>query len=223
MAITKTSGYLPILKKGKAVFKGFVLVVATVLLISQLSGCASMADSVSKMSGLGVVTEEASTFDGATVIDVSPTWLYDPEGSFGNQVKLGARWSSKAPDYVALVMSYNADTRGYSATYMSISGIDINVDGEITSYSTRNSTKLDSGSYNTVTRTIYTESRNTVVIPYAMLEEMVFANDCRLRIHTSKGYEDARFSIERIPGGQGTAILSIQEFMARIEPIRIKK
>jgi len=204
-------------------FKGFVLVVATVLLISQLSGCAGMADSVSKMSGLGVVNEETSTFDKATVIDVSPTWLYDPEGSFGNQVKLGARWSSKAPDYVALVMSYNADTSGYGATYMSISGIDINVDGEITSYSTRHSTKLDSGGYNTVTRTIYTESRNTVVIPYAMLEEMVFANDCRLRIHTSEGYEDARFSIERIPGGQGTAILSIQEFMARIEPIRIKK
>ena len=204
-------------------FKKLFISIAMVGLLTQLIGCAGMADSVSKMSGLGVVTEEKSTFDGATVINVSPTWLYDPEGSFGNSVKLGARWSSKAPNYVALVMAYSSDASGYNHTYLGLSAIDINIDGDITSYSAHDSTNLDSGTYNTVTRTIYTESKNAVVIPYVVLEEMVFANDCRLRIHTSKGYEDARFSIERLPGGQGTAILSIQEFMARIEPIRLKK
>ena len=194
------------------------LVSAFIILIL-LSGCTGMADSMSKFSGLGVISEEKSTFDGATIVAVSPTWLYDPNGSWGNQVKLGARWSSSSPDYVALILAYSSDTSGYGATYMSLSGIDVNIDGNIQSFKSGKPTSLDSSGYNTISKTIYTESKNSVVIPYSVLEEMVSAKDCRVRIHTSKGYEDAQFSIERIPGGQGTAILSIREFMQRISAL----
>lgn len=197
-------------------FKKLLPIVVAIMVLPALSGCAGMADATSKMAGLGVVTQEKSTFDGATIIEVSPTWLYDPDGSWGNSVKLGARWSSNAPEHVALILSYSSDTSGYGAVYVGLTGIDINIDGEIKSFSSGKSTELDSGSYNTVARTIYTESKNLVVIPYSVLERMVSVKDCRLRIHTSKGYEDARFSIERIPGGQGTAILSIREFMGKV-------
>jgi len=37
----------------------------------------------------------------------------------------------------------------------------------------------------------------------------------RLRIHTNKGYEDSNFSIENMPGGQLTAVLSIREFVEK--------
>jgi hypothetical protein len=162
----------------------------------------------SKMAGLGVVTEEKSTFDGAIIVNVSPQWLYDPDGSFGNSVKLGARWSNKSPDHVALVL--------HSSGYISLQSIDININGDIKSFKSNSLTMLDNSGYNTVSKTIYTESQNSIVIPYQILEDMVSAKDCRLRIHTSKGYEDANFLIERMPGGQGTAILSIKEFMAKV-------
>lgn len=190
--------------------------VFAIILLPALSGCAGMADATSKIAGLGVVTQEKSTFDGATIVEVSPNWLYDPEASRGNSVKLGARWSSNAPEFTALVLSYSSNTSGSSAAYIGLSGIDINIDGDIKSFSSGKPTDLDSSGYNSVSRTIYTESKNTVVIPYSILERMMSAKDCRLRIHTSKGYEDARFSIERIPGGQGTAILSIREFIGKV-------
>jgi hypothetical protein len=203
-------------------FKKLLLMLFAIAFLAALSGCAGMADATSKMAGLGIVTQEKSTFDGATIVEVSPNWLYDPNGSLGNSVKLGARWSSNAPEYVALVLSYSSNTSGYGAAYIGLSGIDINIDGDIKSFSSNKPTNLDSSGYNSVSRTIYTESKNTVVIPYSTLERMVAAKDCRLRIHTSKGYEDARFSIERIPGGQGTAILSIREFMEKVRAVKTK-
>lgn len=196
--------------------------VFAIILLPALSGCAGMADATSKIAGLGVVKQEKSTFDGATIVEVSPNWLYDPEASRGNSVKLGARWSSNAPEFTALVLSYSSNTSGSSATYIGLSGIDINIDGDIKLFSSGKPTDLDSSGYNSVSRTIYTESKNTVVIPYSILERMMAAKDCRLRIHTSKGYEDARFSIERIPGGQGTAILSIREFIGKVNAEKTK-
>lgn len=184
--------------------------------LAAISGCAGMADATSKMAGLGTVTQDTSTFDGATVVEVSPNWLYDPNGSWGNSVKLGARWSSNASQYAALILSYGSNVNGSKAAYIGLSGIDVNIDGDIKSFSTGKPTDLDSSAYNSVSQTIYTESTNTVVVPYSLLERMVAAKDCRLRIHTSKGYEDAQFSMERIPGGSGTAILSFRKFIEKV-------
>jgi hypothetical protein len=189
------------------------LLVLTIALA--ISGCASMADVTSKVAGLGVVKQEISTFDNATIVTVSPTWLY-AKGSWGNSVKLGASWSSAVPGSAALILAYDSNISGGGSAYMGLTGIDINVDGDISSHAAKTATDLDSSGYNTVTKTIYTSSRNTVVISYALLERMVAAKDCRIRIHTGKGYEDAQFSLERIPGGQGTAILAIKEMMAKV-------
>lgn len=188
--------------------------------IFAVSGCASMADGMSKVAGLGVVKQETSTFDNATIITASPTFLY-AKGSWGNSVKLGARWSSATPESVALILSHDSNTSGYGNAYIGLTGIDINVDGDISSHAAAGSTDLDSSGYNTVSKTIYTSSKNVVVIPYALLERMVAAQDTRIRIHTSKGYEDAQFSLERIPGGQGTAILSIKELMAKVAAVKV--
>lgn len=195
--------------------RGFLVSIVWVSAVV-LAGCAGMADTASKIAGLGVVSKQRSTFDDSTIVQVTPTWLY-AKGSWGNRVKLGARWSSASPDVAALVLSYDSSTSGAGPMYVGLSGIDVNIDGAITSYSANSSTDLGSSNYNTVSKTIYTQSSNAVVIPYSILQSMVSAKDCRLRIHTSKGYEDAEFSIERIPGGQGTAILSIREFIAEVE------
>lgn len=185
-----------------------------------LPGCASMADGMSKAAGMGVVKQQISTFDNATIITATPTTLW-AKGSWGNQVHMGARWNSAEPAEVALLLSYSSNvSSSYGSPYMGLEGIEINVDGDISSFTAAGSTRLDHSGYNTVSKTIYTSSDNAVVIPYSLLERMVSARDCRLRIHTSKGYEDAQFSIERIPGGQGTAILPIRELMQKVAVFR---
>lgn len=184
-----------------------------------LSGCTSMVDAMDKASGLGVVSQETSTFDNAKIVSVSPNSLY-AKGSWGNVVKLGAKWSSASPEYVAIILSYDSNTSGGGSLYMNLTSMDINIDGTISSYSASGSTNLDHSSYNTVSKSIYTSSKNSIIIPYSVLESMVAAKDCRIRIHTGKGYEDAEFSIERIPGGKGTAILSIKKFMKQVAAIK---
>lgn len=195
------------------------LSIAAALAAIGLSGCASMTDAMSTAAGMGVVHQEHSTFDDSTAVTVSPMPLW-AKGSWGNAVRLGARWTSAAPDYVALEMSYQSNVNAGSNAFTSLSGMDINVDGEITHWKAGTSTDLSNSAYNTVSRTIYTASKNDIVIPYALLQKMVAAKDCRLRIHTGEGYEDAQFNIERIPGGQATAIHSIREFMAKVDATR---
>jgi len=200
-----------------------IRIVVTALLVVLLNGCAGMADGMSQLAGIGVVEEEKSTFDGATIIKMSPAFLYREGAWLGVPVKLGARWTSKAPDHVAMILFYGSSTASGSSAYVNFSGLDINVDGRISEHKSAGMTSHDSSGYNTVARTIYTESQNAVVIPFDMLEQMLAAKDTRLRIHTSKGYEDVQFSIERIPGGQSTAILHFKDFLSRVKAVRGKK
>ena len=184
--------------------------------LAAISGCTAM----DKMAGLGVVSQHTSTFDNATVIEVSPNSLYDPGSAWGTPLQLGARWSSAAPDSVALILAYNSNVSSGAPAYLGLGDLGINIDGTISSYSAGQPTDLSSSGYNTVSHTIYTSSKNAVVIPYSVLQRMVAAKDCRLRIHTSKGYQDINFSTEHIPGGKATAIVTIKEFMAKVAAVR---
>jgi len=195
--------------------KKLFFVVAAAVVVT-ISGCVAM----DKLAGMGVVTEEVSTFDNATVIEVSPNSLYDPGSTWGTPLQLGARWSSSAPNIVALILAYNSNVSRGSSAYLSLTGLDINIDGKISSYSANQPTDLSSSEYNTVSNTIYTSSKNAVVIPYSVLERMIAANTCRLRLHTSKGYQDIDFSAQHIPGGKATAIVSIKEFMSKVTAAR---
>jgi len=121
-----------------------VLLVAVPILTS----CAGMADSMNKMAGIGVISEDIATFDGAKTIKVSPNWLYESKETWSpNEVQLGTRWKNTSPDLVVLDFFYGSDASGYSATYLGLSGMDLNVDGEKLSYSTGKSTSLDSSGY----------------------------------------------------------------------------
>jgi hypothetical protein len=189
------------------------------LIAASLTGCAGFADTMSKASGMGVVTQSRSTFDNAMVVNATPAPLY-AKGSWGNVVRLGARWISTQPDKVALVLSYASNAGAGSAAFLDLQGIDVNVDGTVTNWPATGPSQLSHSSYNTVSNTIYTNSENLVIIPYSLLQQMVNAKDCRLRIHTGDGAEESQFSIERIPGGQPTALLSIRELVARVDAAR---
>ncbi|CQR19868.1 TPA: hypothetical protein ACJGPK_004783 [Salmonella enterica subsp. enterica serovar Weltevreden] len=190
----------------RKIFFAYAIVVA-------ISGCTAM----DKLAGMGVVSQQTSTFDNSTVIEVSPNSLYDPNSTWGTPLQLGAIWSSAYPDEAGLILSYNSNVSSGNAAYLGLTGIDINVDGKISSYKAQQQTNLSSSSYNSVSKTIYTSSKNTIVIPYKLLESMVSAKNCRIRIHTSQGNQDIDFSAQSIPGGKATAIVSIKEFLAKVE------
>jgi hypothetical protein len=178
-----------------------------------------MADMTSKMGGLGVVSEKVSTFDGATIVEVSPQFVHDPKhtGWGFNSYKLGARWNSNSPEYVALIMSYSSSADNVGSIYTSLTGIDVNLNGQKYSFEAGGATSHGNDGWNDLSKTIYTNSQNTVVVPLEFLQEMTVTEDCTIRIHSSDGYEDALFSMERRPGGQGLALMSIREFLSKVK------
>ena len=176
------------------------------VVVCGLAGCAAM----NKAAGMGVVSESKSDFDGVVTIASTPSFLATK--SWGPGVKLGALWISDHPDTVALWLKNDSDVN--AGAYLTITGLDINIDGQISSWPV-GSTQYDHGGYNTVSKTIYTSSTNQAVVPYSLLQRMVAAKDCRIRIHTSRGDEEAFFSTPSVAGSP-TAIVSIREMMAKV-------
>jgi hypothetical protein len=190
--------------------------------VSVLASCAGMADFSSKIAGIGQISEEKSTFDDSTTIRMSPAFLYREGAWLGVPIKLGAAWNNKSPETVALIMSYSSDVASSGGrSYTNFLGLDVNLNGDIQSYDVVGLTQHDSSGYNTVSQTIYTESKGTVVVPMSVLEQMLSTPDVRLRIRTQDGYQDAQFSIERIPGGQSTAILHLHKFVEKIKQVKV--
>ncbi|MGT1483500.1 hypothetical protein ACVPR2_23425, partial [Salmonella enterica subsp. enterica serovar Enteritidis] len=136
------------------------------------------------------------------------------------QHQLGPIWSSAQQDQGGLILTNNAKRSNDSAAYLDFVVIDINGHAIISSYKAQQLTNLSNSGYNTVSKTIYTSSKNTVVIPYEVLEKMVSAKNCRLRIHTTEGNQDIDFSAASIPGVKATAIVSIKEFMTKVAKVK---
>lgn len=197
--------------------KRLVFLIAIPLL---LVGCSELADTASRMAGVGVVSEEKNLFDGARVIQVTPSWLFNTDTNSANNVKLGARWNNLRPNSVDLILLYESNTISIGRpSYVGISSLDINVDGRIQSFKTTEPTETNSSGYNSVSRTIYTESKGFVRVPLDVFNQMLDGKKVLLRIGTSKGYEDSNFLVERFSGGQGTALLSLREFRTKISGI----
>lgn len=192
------------------------------LSLVMFSGCAGMADSMDKMAGMGVISEEISTFDNAKIIRVTPTWLYaDAKDWSPSPLKMGAQWVSTAPDHIGVILQHSGSVGTSSSTgspaYVSISAIEVNIDGKIASFEAQGTTQMSNSGYNTVSRDIYTSSKNIIAIPLETYEAMLVAKDCRVRIHTSKGLVDANFSITRGASGGMAAAGAMAPFLAKVK------
>ena len=185
---------------------------AVFLLSIVLSSCSGINDSI---TGWGAVSESRSTFDGSQSVTMSPSLLFR-DGFGGNALFLGATWHAKYSDQVVLVLEHQGNT-SYGSTYIGIRGLDINIDGKISSYSTDGATNFNRGSYNSVSKTIYTSSENIVIVPLSVLRKMMDASDCRIRIRTSQGYEDRNFNQET--NGLNTAKTHMRKFLAKVDSL----
>lgn len=191
--------------------------IAPLLFAVGLTACANMADSMGKMAGLGAVSSTTASFDGSTTITVSPNHVYETaEKWVANDIRLGAHWSTKSPDYVAIDLLFQSAV-GSGQAYLSLKKLEVNIDGEMYSYDAVGNTKLKSSSYNTVSKMIYTDSKNSVIVPLDDLRKMIGSANCKMRVTTSEGFEDIFFSMDRHSNGQSTARFSIKELLIEID------
>lgn len=183
-----------------------------------LASCASINDVSSYYSSMGVIKEEKNLFDGSKVIELTPSWLFNPLANTAGKVKLGGFWTDRSPNEIGLVMVYDSSTMFGQTLYLGMTGMDINIEGKVYKFQVGASTAFDSSVQNTA---VYAQSKNIVTIPYELLKKMLISSKTLIRIYTSKGFEDSDFSIEYFPDGkQGTAILSFREFFKKLEEIK---
>lgn len=181
-----------------------------------LNGCAAMADLGDQAANLGQVTVDKSAFDGTMSVKMSPTWMAPAEdtGISSASFQMGAMWRSDEPEHVLLELAHPSNT-GRSNTYTRFTLLEVNIDGEMRSFEPGR-TRFDSSNYNTVSKTIYTESSAYVTVPYDYLKRMMNAERCLLRISTSDGYVEADFTKPTRYGGV-TTIGRLPPFIARVE------
>lgn len=174
-------------------------IIAAAICVALLSGCATT-------SGLKPETS-ISKFDNSRVVHIEPhgTWC-------GMRMTpcamVGAEWNSAHPD-VALVQIE------MMWEYTNINAAEVNIDGHIThleiSHYTTQFNNPDPGSpMGALLRT----SDQMFVAPMSLVREMASAKDVRLRVDTSKGYDDG---IINSAEHDSKAFYALQRFVSAVD------
>jgi len=184
-----------------------ILITAVMLYMS--TGCVSTLD---KIAGVGQVNTEISEFSGEKLVELSQSHNYSSSGGVNTQ--FGAKWASGNPDAVSLKLIYNSDSSS-GDSFTSYEKISVSINGEITDFDAGR-TYRNRSDYNEITKVIYTTSTAYVAMPLDYLKSMVNADDCKIRIYSSDGYEDISFNIEKI-GSTEYSKLKLKKFIEEVE------
>ena len=165
----------------------------TIITSILLTSCAGMHKAI---TGQGELTNTVSGFDDARFISVAPSMLVPIDsGLYSTSTFLGASWSSKYPNLIQLDLLHKSSI-DFGNAYTNFKMISVNIEGEVTDFKTTGLTDHISSGYNSVSRDIYTESNGAITMTYSYFSKMLQSHDCKIRIHTSDGYEDAYFSYD---------------------------
>ncbi len=173
-----------------------------ILMMATLSGCSSLMNKVMGLNGVGGVIQQTSPVDNSTIMTVKPAFLCETESCIQSYsaTRIGAIWKSNAPNQAVLTLLYDVSDY-YDIKYTTFKSINITVDGKDYSFNVTAETKHDnfrseSHDFNVgiTKRYIRSISASQVVIPYALLEQMVNAKDCRIQIETTAYKADTFFS-----------------------------
>lgn len=194
----------------KAFSKSVIVIAALSLTACQSTG--------NKIAGICQIEESVSTFDKSNEVNFTECWVSAGESVWDiPSFKFGFSWSDKTPESIVLRLVYDSNVG--SNAYTSFKGVSININGEISSFDNKSRTVLDSSGYNSVSNTIYTQSRSGIVIPMYLFEKMMTAEDVRVRVLSSDGYEDYIFSMEQ-NGMTKYAKFYLDDYLAAIEKHR---
>jgi hypothetical protein len=205
--------------RSRGAFKAIFACGLTIAVGLGVASCANLADGADAIAGLGTISEDRSTFSDAKIVRMEPAWVFQADQFNASPVKIGAYWTGERPDEVVLSLKVDGNIRS-TISYEGLYGLDVNIGGSIQSFKTSHATDHQHSAYNTVSKTIYTSSTNSVVISMGLLEEMVSAPHCRLRFVTSRGNDEADFAIDRASHGAAAARLYMKEFLQRVKSRR---
>lgn len=156
-----------------------------------LTACQSTTN---KIAGICQIKHSVSTFENTKTVEFTECWNAKSLSVWDTPtIMIGYKWNQSKPELIQMNLTYNSQVGG--GAYTNFNGIDINIDGDIYEYETTSTTILSSSDYNSVSNTIYTSSRNAIVMPFSVFERMMGAENVRFRIYTSEGYEDQIFNI----------------------------
>lgn len=133
---------------------------------------------INNFAGLGVVKDQKSDFDNSRSVTVSPNFLGSPSITKLCYLKMGLLWNEKSPKTAKLILSYDSSS-GSGKSYTTFQTLGVNIDGNI-NYFTPSWTDLSHSRYNTVSRSIATNSTATVNVPLSYIQKMVHGNDVRI-------------------------------------------
>lgn len=164
-----------------------------------------------ELAGIGNITQSVSDFDNAKIIELSNSRNYNSK-TFGPSTMFAAKWTSNNPESIILYMVYNGSVSSGDA-YETFTGMKVNIDGEFRSFETARSTALSSGSYNTVTKTIYTKSSAPVIIPISYLKKMIAGESVKIRVLMIDTYEDIIFDVSSDSYGNTYSKVKLKELL----------
>lgn len=178
--------------------------VLSILAFCVLTACTA---TMNQLAGIGQLTESKSSFDNATVITLTPAWLYNQDQQRLNSITLGAEWNSKVPNHVILILE--------SQGIVGLTEISVNIDGTIIKIDANRSTDFDIRTR----KGVPSKSSNRIAVKSELVEQMMAAKDCRIRINTTQGYEDSHFHI--LHGNTSdTAKVEFAKFLEKVKVTR---
>lgn len=142
------------------------LTVVLVLAVG-LAGCAGFNKAGRQVAGMGIVTDNKSSFSGTRWIRLSPAPVGGTTGMFSGCCSVGMSWTPKVPDGAILI----ADVSGIVA----LDSVSLNLDGDI-----RKLEPIDRF-------TQFGSDRNSqkgYYLPWSMVERMQTAKEAKILITT---------------------------------------
>ena len=187
-----------------------------VLAVLVLSGCAGTGGLLS--GGLCDIKENKSSFDDLKELRLTKCWSAKSESAWDfPATKIGFTWRESRPTTMTVNLIYDGSASGVA--YSSYEALTVRINGKSRRFETYSGTQYTDGGYNDVSNNIYTQSQNSVNIPYALFEQMMTEKDVRLRVQTSDGYDDMIFHIPQ-NGTMKYTKLYAKTFYDRIETIK---
>lgn len=180
-----------------------------------IAGCQSTGN---MLSGLCQIEESIDTFENKAQVDFTKCWV--PTGTSvwdTPSYKFTFTWYEADPSRMRLGFVYDSSVDG--AAYTRFESVSINVNGTKYDFDNFSDTLLSDSGYNNITNTIYTTSRAGVFIPMSLFEEMITAEDVRIRLSSSRGYEDYLFHISKL-GLKEYTKLHMPKYLATIDKYR---
>lgn len=166
----------------------------------------------------GIKDKQPKSAEDADKASISPSPLLS-ENAVDEKIRMGAVWSSLRPKTVSLILVFDSRSPALNGTNdqdsyeRGFAAVDIAVDGMKYSYPVGYPTDIDIISYPAGSSPLLPTRRNILAIPFSLLEKMMNAKDCRLKIYTYSGHVDILFSTEKFPDDNVTAIVFFKRFL----------